>query len=50
MSTLTEPNIPNAPSSYKNQFNLVKGGDKTDNFINNKYSFLNEPTTYGTYE
>ncbi len=50
MSTLTEPNIPNAPSSYKNQFNLVKGGDKTASFMDNKYSFLNEPTTYGREE
>ncbi len=46
MSTLNEPNL---SGSFKNQFNLVKGGDKTDNFMNNKYSFLNEPTTYGTY-
>ncbi len=48
MSTLTEPNLSNG-SSYKDQFNLVKGGDKTPSFMENKYSFLNEPTTYGTY-
>ncbi len=46
MSTLTEPN---SSGSFKNQFNLVKGGDKTDNFMNNKYSYLTEPSTYGTY-
>jgi len=47
MSTLTEPNI---SGTFKNQFNLVKGGDKTDNFMNNKYSYLTEPTTYGREE
>ena len=50
MSTLVEPNITNdSNGSYKEQFNLVKGGDKTNSFIENKYSFLNEPATYGTY-
>ena len=52
MSTLTESNISNLQNSngtYKDQFNLVKGGDKTNSFMENKYSFLNEPTTYGTY-
>jgi hypothetical protein len=44
MTTITESNI-----SFKNQFNLVKGGDKTDSFMKNDYSFLTEPSTYGTY-
>ena len=44
MTTITESNI-----SFKNQFNLVKGGDKTDSFMKNDYSFLSEPSTYGTY-
>ena len=35
--------------SFKNQFDLVKGGDKTNSFMDNKYSYLSEPTTYGTY-
>ncbi len=47
MSTITEPNI---SESFKNQFNLVKGGDKTNNFMNNKYSYLTEPSTYGTFD
>ena len=33
-------------TSYKDQFNLVKTSDKTDGFYDNKYSFLNTPTTY----
>jgi hypothetical protein len=50
MSTLTESNISNLQNStYKDQFNLVKGGDKSNGFMENKYSFLNEPTTYGTF-
>jgi hypothetical protein len=48
MSTLTEPNT-SSNGTYKDQFNLVKGGDKTNSFMENKYSFLNEPATYGTY-
>jgi hypothetical protein len=31
---------------FKNQFDLVKGGDKNDNFSKNKYNYLNAPTTY----
>ncbi len=33
-------------TSYKDQFNLVKTSDKTNGFYDNKYSFLNTPTTY----
>jgi hypothetical protein len=53
MSTLTEPtnqNIDSSNGTYKNQFNLVKGGDKTNSFMENKYSYLSEPTTYGREE
>ena len=50
MSTQTEPNIPIFQSSYKNQFSLVNGGDKTNGFMENKYSYLNAPTTYGREE
>ncbi len=46
MTTLLD----NQNTSFKNQFNLVKGGDKSDNFLNNKYSYLTEPTTYGREE
>jgi hypothetical protein len=45
MTTITESNI-----SFKNQFNLVKGGDKSDSFMKNNYSFLTEPSTYGLEE
>jgi hypothetical protein len=45
MTTLTEPN-----TSFKNQFDLVKGGDKSDGFMKNNYSFLSEPSTYGREE
>ncbi len=34
--------------SFKDQFNLVKGGDKNTGFEKNKYSYLNAPTTYNT--
>jgi hypothetical protein len=34
--------------SFKNQFSLVKGGDKNEGFEKNKYSYLNAPTTYNT--
>jgi hypothetical protein len=45
MTTIAESN-----NSYKNQFNLVKGGDKSDSFMKNNYSFLTEPSTYGLEE
>ncbi len=35
-------------TSFKDQFNLVKGGNTNNNFINNKYSYLDAPSTYGT--
>jgi hypothetical protein len=37
-------------STFKDQFSLIKGGDKTNNFIQNKYSYLDEPTTYNKEE
>ena len=33
-------------NSFKNQFGLIKTNDKNDGFYDNKYSYLNTPTTY----
>ncbi len=33
--------------SFKDMFNLVKGGDKTAGFYENKFSYLDAPSTYG---
>ena len=46
MTTLVE----NQNTSFKSQFDLVKGGEKSDGFMKNDYSFLSEPTTYGREE
>ena len=46
MTTLIE----NQNMSFKNQFDLVKGGEKSNGFMNNNYSYLSEPTTYGREE
>lgn len=41
MTTLYDEN-----TSFKNQFGLIKGGNKSEGFMNNKYSYLSEPSTY----
>ncbi len=46
MTTLIENNN----TSFKSQFDLAKGGDKSDGFIKNNYSYLTEPSTYGREE
>jgi hypothetical protein len=45
MTTLYNQNI-----SFKEQFDLIKGGNKSEGFTNNNYSYLSEPSTYGREE
>ena len=46
MTTLIENNN----TSFKSQFDLEKGGNKSDGFMKNDYSYLTEPSTYGREE
>jgi hypothetical protein len=38
--------IKNNNTSFKSQFDLEKGGNKSDGFMKNDYSYLTEPSTY----